>query len=202
MDVAQSSTSQKQQQLQSQSTQVKCPDFPDCKLSEEECGRVHPKELCKYFPNCAFGRDCLFLHPAVPCRFQDRCQNPYCNYTHDGAGKTAEQAAIPATVFAPSSILCRFNGRCQRPDCPFLHTVNAPCPHGAACQRPACPFQHPPDHLLPARSRVNRPCRFGRSCAKADCPYLHPERDAVSTTSSGVATPTIPPGDVCQVKEN
>lgn len=146
---------------------TRCPDFPDCPKSDQDCPMVHPKELCKYFPNCLFGKDCLFLHPPVPCRFGDRCQNAVCNFTHTPHN---------TVVDGPLNIPCRFNEHCRRPNCPFLHTVAMPCPQGAQCMKPACPFKHPSEHALPApRALVNRPCKFGRACAKADCPFQHPK---------------------------
>lgn len=164
---------------------VRCPDFPDCPKTDEECGMVHPRELCKYFPNCLYGKDCLFFHPPVPCRFADRCQNAVCNFTHSDAGSVPLETTL--------TIPCRFNERCRRPNCPFLHTVALPCPQGAQCMRPACPFTHPSDHAQPApRALVNRPCRFGRACAKADCPFQHPKpppQDAASVIVNENAAP-------------
>ena len=164
-------------QMHPQKTLKRCPDFPNCELSAEQCPNVHPTEICKYFPNCMFGKDCLYIHPPVPCRFGTRCTNPLCNFTHDTTNNNNTNPP-PAAL----NIMCKFGARCQRPNCPFLHPVNMPCPHGAQCIRPACPFTHPVDHAAPApKSMINRPCRFGKFCAKADCPYQHVNKENIGS---------------------
>jgi hypothetical protein len=190
------------QPVQPQLKTQRCPAFPACAKPDDECPFAHPKELCKYFPNCMFGKACLFVHPPVPCRFGDRCQNDLCNYSHStgcssstsGAGTTSTGSSTSTTSTSSTPILttinipCKFNERCTRPACPFLHTVPLPCPHGSHCLRPACPFTHPTDHAGPiVRAMVNRPCRFGRACAKADCPFQHPPKLDGTMVASGVA---------------
>lgn len=168
-----------QQQPEPIVKKVRCPDFPSCPLTDDLCPNVHPKEPCKYFPNCMYGKECLFVHSPFPCRFGERCSNPFCNFTHPPPGSKPTAAVQALPIISPMSIPCRFGARCRRPDCQFLHPVGVPCPHGAGCLRPACPFTHPSEHPPPPpRSLVNRPCRFGSACAKADCPFQHPGRKA------------------------
>lgn len=58
----------------------RCTFFPNCK--SENCKYVHPKEECKKFPHCAFGEQCLYLHPQVNCTYGIRCKRPNCAYLH------------------------------------------------------------------------------------------------------------------------
>lgn len=167
---------------------VRCAKWPNCDLSDSKCPMHHPKEPCKYFPNCSRPLTCIYVHPSLPCRFKGQCTNEHCNYQHDMAEsisnsdknfvmassedqKTNLQVQRPST----STVPCRFYPNCKNQEsCPFLHPIAFECRYGASCLRPGCIFSHPPSRVIPGRSLVNIPCRFGRLCAKADCSFQHP----------------------------
>lgn len=178
---------------------TRCTFWPHCKAGDA-CPYVHPSEPCKHFPNCAYGNKCLFIHPAVACKFQDRCQNPTCNYMHHSPATGSR--SLPPTVTAafstannpylpPSAITCRFYPNCKNPSCPFVHPTTVGCKFGENCQRPACPYSHPAGRVLASRSMVNAPCRYGRNCAKSDCPFQHPQASPVGGEASLGADSTM-----------
>ena len=93
---------------------------------------------CSFFPSCQFGSKCKNIHPDIACKFQERCANPICNYSHSNKPKTpcrfgagcANRACVydhpigtsqPAVTSDPSQILCRFDLICNKISCPFLH---------------------------------------------------------------------------------
>jgi len=63
-----------------QKSKVRCRNWPACK--NESCQYHHPSENCKNFPACRFGDKCLYIHPAIPCKFGAYCQRPNCVYVH------------------------------------------------------------------------------------------------------------------------
>ena len=44
---------------------IKCRYWPKCKETDDKCPYFHPKEECKFFPNCQNGQKCLYIHPEV-----------------------------------------------------------------------------------------------------------------------------------------
>lgn len=43
---------------------------------------MHPSETCKDFPKCKLGKRCLFIHPAIECKFNIYCKRKDCSYIH------------------------------------------------------------------------------------------------------------------------
>ncbi|KAL9958254.1 hypothetical protein ACROYT_G035248 [Oculina patagonica] len=132
----------------------KCKFWPDCK-NGDECPFYHPTVTCRSFPNCRFGDSCRFIHP--PCKFDGRCTNSVCPYTHKLKSKqqTSPIAApisgfmfpSPSVLVPPSPVAqpvpCKFYPSCTKTDCPFYHPKPKPCRFGLNCTRPNCPFTHP-----------------------------------------------------------
>lgn len=132
----------------------KCKFWPECK-NGESCPFYHPTVTCRSFPNCRFGDSCRFIHP--PCKFDGRCTNSVCPYTHKLKSKQ-QTSPIPAPVtgfmFPSPSVLvppspstqpipCKFYPSCTKADCPFYHPQPKPCRFGLSCTRPNCLFTHP-----------------------------------------------------------
>ncbi len=149
----------------------KCAYFPECK--NKECPYYHPTRICVHFPNCSRGSECTYIHPQIPCKYQDACQNPVCNYYHSPA---LSKAMNPIPV--QSTVVCKFYPNCANPSCPFIHPVEIPCKFGISCQRPGCHFKHPEGHAIVPKTKVFSPCIFGKACAKPGCFYQHPPPDA------------------------
>lgn len=145
--------------MQDQNKQAeKCKFWPDCK-NGDDCPFYHPTVMCRSFPNCRFGDSCRFIHP--PCKFDGRCTNSVCSYTHKLKNKQQTSpvaAAIPGMglgfMFPPPSVLtppppvtqpvpCKFYPSCTKADCTFYHPQPKACRFGANCTRPNCSFTHP-----------------------------------------------------------
>lgn len=132
----------------------KCKFWPDCK-NGDDCPFYHPTVTCRSFPNCRFGESCRFIHP--PCKFDGRCTNSVCPYTHKLKNKlqTSPVAApvsgfmfpSPSVLIPPSPaaqpVPCKFYPSCTKSDCPFYHPQPKPCRFGINCTRPNCLFTHP-----------------------------------------------------------
>ena len=69
---------QQQQQQQQQGDTQRCQQWPACQNSS--CKFAHPKEMCKNFPNCLYGKNCLYIHP--PCMLGDLCTDVSCLFMH------------------------------------------------------------------------------------------------------------------------
>eukprot|EP00039_Didymoeca_costata_P020206 m.340451 g.340451 ORF g.340451 m.340451 type:complete len:430 (+) comp19316_c0_seq1:155-1444(+) len=102
---------------------------------------------CNKFPNCPFISTCKFWHPVIICKFQNRCTNPKCNYTHVQKPPASYKAAPKKKKF------CKFGANCAKIGrCPFVHpkpknstttTTTIPCKFGAGCTRKdTCKFSH------------------------------------------------------------
>ena len=42
---------------------TKCIFGPECHNKDKGCHYYHPTELCKFYPDCTYGTDCLYIHP-------------------------------------------------------------------------------------------------------------------------------------------
>ncbi|GMT10110.1 hypothetical protein PFISCL1PPCAC_1407, partial [Pristionchus fissidentatus] len=61
---------------------LRCPLFPDCLLSHQECEYTHPKLPCRFFTlgQCRKQRDCTYLHG--PCKRDGSCDDEMCPKEH------------------------------------------------------------------------------------------------------------------------
>ncbi|XP_044183377.1 zinc finger CCCH domain-containing protein 14-like [Acropora millepora] len=137
-----------------QATQDRCKFWPECK-NGDSCPFYHPTVTCRSFPNCRFGESCRFIHP--PCKFDGRCANSACPYTHKLKNKqqtSPVSAPLSGFMFPSPSVLipsspivpptpCKFYPSCTKADCPFYHPQPKPCRFGLSCSRPNCSFSHP-----------------------------------------------------------
>ncbi|WKY13876.1 hypothetical protein Q1695_004597 [Nippostrongylus brasiliensis] len=156
----------------------RCRFWPACRQGEN-CSYTHPTKQCINFPHCSFGSRCLYIHP--PCRFDRKCVNPNCPYTH---GKIAAAAAVPLAVVAPqvsqplptSTPLPKPEPPKVLPDVPLSTEPNpvpslsslTPCLFGNKCKKPNCAFKHP------------KACHYGTSCMNASCYFYHPPQPKTS----------------------
>ncbi|WAR18582.1 ZC3HE-like protein [Mya arenaria] len=59
----------------------RCRFWPAC-ANGNSCVYIHPSIPCKTFPYCKFGDKCIYIHPN--CRFDASCTRHDCPYTHSG----------------------------------------------------------------------------------------------------------------------
>ena len=59
---------------------IRCKNWPQCK--DPNCEYSHPTEACPYFPSCAYGTRCMYIHPNIPCKYGYYCTRTGCNYSH------------------------------------------------------------------------------------------------------------------------
>lgn len=59
----------------------RCSKWPDCPFGDQ-CRYIHPAEMCNNWPHCPFGTSCFYIHPEVGCKFGLNCHNANCNYSH------------------------------------------------------------------------------------------------------------------------
>eukprot|EP01134_Creolimax_fragrantissima_P004282 CFRG4282T1 len=90
---------------------------------------------------------------AIPCRFQDKCRNPHCLFTHD-SNTTASGYRVGLV-----------NGG-----------VGRRCKFGTGCKNPNCKFSHA-DFTATSNQRE---CKFGAKCNNASCRFYHPEKTHIS----------------------
>ncbi|KAK6049098.1 hypothetical protein COOONC_13397 [Cooperia oncophora] len=76
----------------------RCRYWPACRQGEN-CSYTHPTKQCINFPHCSFGSRCLYIHP--PCRFDRKCVNPNCPYTHGKISAAVAPTPAPAQVPQP-----------------------------------------------------------------------------------------------------
>jgi hypothetical protein len=60
------------------------------------------KSLFSHFPNCAYGSECLYIHP--PCRFGSTCARPDCPYLHSSSTPASSPNNNSTTNTGRSSI--------------------------------------------------------------------------------------------------
>ena len=68
---------------------------------------ISRKQICRYYPNCLDGEECLFSHDNSVCRSGDSCIDQSCEKQHRSA---------PMTI-------CKFQENCNKADCRFKHFV-------------------------------------------------------------------------------
>nr|VWP00055.1 Amidohydrolase family protein [Ganoderma boninense] len=152
-----------------------------------------------------------FVAPERPqsptlCKFNLKCTNPLCRYSHPSPVATAESGVVL------SNDPCENGKDCKDRDCIKAHVSPAvlnpnaevpkaqsfvaspapvaqgavPCRYGLACTRPNCSFSHPP---RPSSHHSSVPCKFGAACTRSTCPYQHPEGRVLPTAfHRGLAT--------------
>ncbi|KAK6023104.1 hypothetical protein OSTOST_11173 [Ostertagia ostertagi] len=151
----------------------RCRFWPACRQGEN-CSYTHPTKQCINFPHCSFGSRCLYIHP--PCRFDRKCVNPNCPYTHGKISAVAvptpavvavQQVPQPAPPPAPVPAV---EPTKVQPDVPLSAEPNpvpslaslTPCLFGNKCKKPNCAFKHP------------KACHYGSLCMNANCYFYHP----------------------------
>ncbi|KAK6042524.1 hypothetical protein COOONC_19970, partial [Cooperia oncophora] len=128
----------------------RCRYWPACRQGEN-CSYTHPTKQCINFPHCSFGSRCLYIHP--PCRFDRKCVNPNCPYTHGKISAAVAPTPAPAQVpqpVAPAGPVAAPEPKVL-PDVPLsteptpVPTLSSltPCLFGNKCKKPNCAFKHP-----------------------------------------------------------
>jgi len=145
--------------------------------------------ICRNFPNCSYGKKCLYIHPSIPCKFGANCTRPKCNFTHPppifAAAAMGVGFGVPAllSMAKPQSKAppCRNGFACTTPNCQFSHPVG-PCKYGMACTRGAlCPYSHAPA------------CRYGTKCTRIGCTFAHFAKNTTWAPTQGRDAEPIPP---------
>lgn len=151
----------------------RCRFWPACRQGEN-CSYTHPTKQCINFPHCSFGSRCLYIHP--PCRFDRKCINPGCPYTHGriAAAVVTPASAVIAQVSQPLATSTPVPPAAEPakvlPDVPLSVEPNpvptltslTPCLYGNKCKKPNCAFKHP------------KTCHYGTACMNANCYFYHP----------------------------
>ncbi|KAH3852334.1 zinc finger CCCH domain-containing protein 14-like isoform X3 [Dreissena polymorpha] len=83
----------------------RCRFWPAC-ANGNTCQYIHPSVPCKMFPLCKFGDKCMYIHPN--CRFDAQCTRHDCPYTHSSKrsfGPTVihKIVQVPMQPFFPTS---------------------------------------------------------------------------------------------------
>lgn len=126
----------------------RCKYWPNC--LNVECPYAHPTTPCTMFPNCKFGKACLYIHPK--CRFDTMCTRYDCPFTHAGSsvGSSIGFSSAPTGSMMKSTVSFK---------------VPTACKFYPNCVNTACPFQHP------------RICRFDKFCSNRNCTFSHTSRN-------------------------
>jgi len=130
--------------MQTKNKAQRCVFYPNC--TKDDCPFVHPKEDCRYFPNCPYGNLCVYIHPS--CKYLGRCSRPNCMYYHPVQNKTdcKNGFACPNQTecqFRHPLVGCKFGRTCKNSGtCLFSH--EKACQFGTKCHLSACRFAHPP----------------------------------------------------------
>ena len=54
-----------------------------CRFDEKNCKFLHPPQpKCRNQKNCIFWPQCKYAHDDMRCRFQERCWNQNCEFSH------------------------------------------------------------------------------------------------------------------------
>ena len=69
--------------------------------------RISRKQICRYYPDCLDGDECLFSHDSSVCRSGDSCIDQSCEKQHRSAPITS----------------CKFQENCNKADCRYKHFV-------------------------------------------------------------------------------
>ncbi|XP_052769827.1 zinc finger CCCH domain-containing protein 14-like isoform X3 [Mya arenaria] len=132
----------------------RCRFWPAC-ANGNSCVYIHPSIPCKTFPYCKFGDKCIYIHPN--CRFDASCTRHDCPYTHSGKrahGSTIIHKIVQVPAYVPAPV----------PRAQASWAQPTPCRFFPNCRNMSCPFTHP------------KPCRYGIGCMhKASCQFTHPD---------------------------
>lgn len=134
----------------------RCRFWPAC-ANGNECQFIHPSIPCKTFPYCKFGDKCLYIHPN--CKFDAKCTRMDCPYTHSSKrmGLMAPTVIhkivkVPMQPYIPTMV-----------QYPSVQSQSTQCRFFPNCTNMSCPFTHP------------KPCRYGIGCMnKSSCTFFHP----------------------------
>ncbi|KJH49618.1 hypothetical protein DICVIV_04228 [Dictyocaulus viviparus] len=166
----------------------RCRFWPTCRQGEN-CPYTHPNKQCINFPHCSFGARCLYIHP--PCRFDRKCANPNCPYTHGRiaaattpvpvttSAAVAPQISQPIATSSPISAVS--DATKISPDVPLSTETKTslsitPCLFGNKCKKPNCAFKHP------------KACHYGVLCMNASCYFYHPPQLKSTPNTSATVT--------------
>ena len=72
------------------------------------------------FPNCAHGKDCLYIHPTLPCKYGSGCVRPNCAFTHPPP-LLATTLLLPAQLKSAQRKPCRNGFACTVENCKYAH---------------------------------------------------------------------------------
>ena len=148
---------------------------------------------CSFWPHCARGESCLYIHPSKNCFAGDNCnKKAECIYIHPSDLVVQETPKNTNAVMA--TIPCKFGLSCLKMDCPFQHpngfqkpsfppsepTTKILCKYAPNCLNPLCPFLHPKDSketfqepIVQLTDYSQILCKYDPFCSRPGCLYKH-----------------------------
>jgi len=129
----------------------------------------HPSQLCKFWPSCTFGDQCLNIHPS--CRYGLGCLNTLCTYQHPPGQRGVLSNPI-ALARGRGRGLARGAGRSRGGAIRGAASLRGLRGRGRGRGRGSLTL------VSPGSKSVHGPCRFDPNCTSITCEFAHPIREA------------------------
>jgi len=136
----------------------RCQYWPRCARGET-CRFIHPIEVCKKYPHCPKpSNKCLFIHPGeiiTACKFGTHCTNKNCRFAHqDKEGQYYSDKGLKRKISE--------DGGMEN----IKSSIPVRCRNGLFCTNTGCAFLHPGHEPVS--------CKYGAHCNRLDCYFIHP----------------------------
>lgn len=130
----------------------RCPEFPNCPLSAQNCPHAHPNVICRAYPDCPnVNGTCSYLHPDEDEALIELVKQNKVKMSQKR--EEIKRISLETQKQRISGItLCKFGAVCSNPKCPFGHPtpINEDqkvaeyswCPENLACSNPNCTKAH------------------------------------------------------------
>jgi hypothetical protein len=104
-------------------SRTRCKYWPDCRMPAGTCEFVHPTVDCTAFPNCPYGAECLFVHPAIKTAIAlTGAPPPASRGGARGRGRGAGAGRGGGGVLGGAEgVVCKYGDKCDRITCTFRH---------------------------------------------------------------------------------
>ena len=146
----------------------RCPEFPNCPLSAQNCPHAHPNVICRAYPDCPnVNGTCSYLHPDEDEQLIELVKQNKVKMLEKR--EELKRISLETQKQKISGItLCKFGSVCSNPKCPFGHPtpVNEDqkvsdyswCNENLSCVNSACIKAHSSaSKIKPVDAPVVRP---------------------------------------------